>query len=282
MTEREKLSEPEKNKIKNTFHTLIDSAVIIALATALLYIVSFFYLKGFYSYYALVDIEIDFSIFKILKTSLEIFKSLFLLLIIYSLQAVNTSRMHKNPTLNVFFTSLWILLLVQLFIKLAIYSDKRFYHISYIILAFTLLGLFFIVNILLNFLPESKKEKISNFLNKGDKFSLSFLYKIILYLGLIYLIINFIPEYGYNEARTKKDYLYDAQNQRVLIYQDNEKSIFLPKTENDTFVRQYIIISTSELSNIILEHYEHEISFTAENDISNEEFELEETVISGD
>ena len=148
MTEREKLSEPEKNKIKNTFHTLIDSAVIIALATALLYIVSFFYLKGFYSYYALVDIEIDFSIFKILKTSLEIFKSLFLLLIIYSLQAVNTSRMHKNPTLNVFFTSLWILLLVQLFIKLAIYSDKRFYHISYIILAFTLLGLFFIVNII--------------------------------------------------------------------------------------------------------------------------------------
>lgn len=282
MTEREKLSEPEKNKIKNTFHTLIDSAVIIALATALLYIVSFFYLKGFYSYYALVDIEIDFSIFKILKTSLEIFKSLFLLLIIYSLQALNISRMHKNPTLNVFFTSLWILLLVQLFIKLAIYSDKRFYHISYIILAFTLLGLFFLVNILLNFLPESKKEKISNFLNKGDKFSLSFLYKIILYLGLIYLIINFIPEYGYNEARTKKDYLYDAQNQRVLIYQDNEKSIFLPKTENDTFVKQYIIISTSELSNIILEHYEHEISFAAENDISKEEFELEETVISGD
>lgn len=282
MTEREKLSEPEKDKIKNTLHTLIDSAVIIALATALLYIVSFFYLKGFYSYYALIDIEIDFSIFKILKTSLEIFKSLFLLLIIYSLQAVNISRMHKNPTLNVFFTSLWILLLVQLFIKLAIYSDKRFYHISYIILAFTLLGLFFLINILFNFLPERKKEKISNFLNKGDKFSLSFLYKIILYLGLVYLIINFIPEYGYNEARSKKDYLYDAQNQRVLIYQDNEKSIFLPKTENDTFVKQYIIISTSELSNIILEHYEHEISFTAENDISKEEFELEETVISGD
>ena len=37
-----------------------------------------------------------------------------------------------------------------------------------------------------------------------------------------------------------------------------------------------------ELSNIILEHYEHEISFTTENDISKEEFELEETVISGD
>ena len=76
--------------------------------------------------------------------------------------------------------------------------------------------------------------------------------------------------------------MYDSTNQRVLIYQDNEKSIFIPKTEDDTFEKKYIMISSSELANIILEHYEHEISFTTENDISKEEFELEETVISGD
>ncbi len=37
--------------VKNVFRTLTDSAIIISIITAILYFVSFFYLKGFYSYY---------------------------------------------------------------------------------------------------------------------------------------------------------------------------------------------------------------------------------------
>ena len=63
------------------------------------------------------------------------------------------------------------------------------------------------------------------------------------------------------QSKIKKDYLYDSTNQRVLIYQDNEKSIFIPKTEDDTFEKKYIIVSSAELSELVFEHYEKEISF---------------------
>lgn len=268
--------------IRNVFRTLTDSAIIISIITALLYFVSFFYLKGFYSYYGLIDIEIDFSIFRILKTCLDIFQKLFPWILIYSFLALGIAKTQKNSSISNFFITLWMFLLFLIFVRTARYSTDNTIHITYTILAFALIGLFIIAYVMINLLPDKITDKVSNLFNNKTETSLHFVYKILIILNSLMIITNFIPKYGFNEAKIKKDYLYDSTNQRVLIYQDNEKSIFLPKTEKDTFVKQYIIISTSELSNIILEHYEHEISFTAENDISKEEFELEETVISGD
>lgn len=268
--------------IRNVFRTLTDSAIIISIITALLYFVSFFYLKGFYSYYGLIDIEIDFSIFRILKTCLGIFQKVFPWILIYSFLALGIAKTQKNSSISNFFITLWMFLLFLIFVRTARYSTDNTLHIAYTILAFALIGLFIIAYVMINLLPDKITDKVSNLFNNKTETSLHFVYKILIILNSLMIITNFIPKYGFNEAKIKKDYLYDSTNQRVLIYQDNEKSIFLPKTENDTFVKQYIIISTSELSNIILEHYEHEISFTAENDISKEEFELEETVISGD
>lgn len=268
--------------IKSSFRTLIDSAVIIAVITGVLYIVSFFYLKGFYRYYGLIDIEIDLSIFRMLKICFGILKSIFLGILIYALQSLNIVLTKEKPTIGNFFFTLWIWISFNLLIEYAKYINHPVLRILCLIGAFLLVVIFILLPVIFRLLPEKKKTRILSFFNKRKKMSLSYIYKILAILFSIYLIIDLIPKYGFNEARIKKDYLYDSLNQRILIYQDNEKAVFLPKNEDDTFEKKYIIVSSAELSNIILEHYEHEISFTAENDISKEEFELEETVISGD
>lgn len=268
---KEKESENIKSKeaiIKNSFCSLIDSAVIIAIITGVLYIVSFFYLKGFYNYYGLIDIEIDFSIFRILKTCLEIFKHIFLWIIIYSVQSLNITITKEKPTVENFITNIWILLLSLFFIEKSTYSDNSSLHILYAICSFLIIFLFILVPIVFRLLPNKAKERMPFVITKKTSFSLSYIYKIIAFLGSLYLIIDFIPNYGFNEAKYKKDYLYDSANKRILIYQDNEKSIFLQKNSDDTFRKNYIIISTSELSNIILEHYEKEISFSQEIETS--------------
>lgn len=248
--------------IRNVFRTLTDSAIIISIITALLYFVSFFYLKGFYSYYGLIDIEIDFSIFRILKTCLDIFQKLFPWILIYSFLALGIAKTQKNSSISNFFITLWMFLLFLIFVRTARYSTDNTLHITYTILAFALIGLFIIAYVMINLLPDKITDKVSNYLNSKSKDSFYYVYKVIIILNSLMIITNFIPNYGFNEAKIKKDYLYDSTNQRVLIYQDNEKSIFLPKTENDTFVKQYIIISTSELSEVILNHYKKDITFS--------------------
>ncbi|MBO4859048.1 MAG: hypothetical protein J5527_11105 [Treponema sp.] len=124
--EVETLNEITSNeKIKPLISTLIDSAVIIAIITGLLYLVSFFYLKGFYSYYGLIDITIDFSIFRILKICLEIFCSLLSWVVVYSLFAIFIARLQDNPNIGTFFSVLWIYLLCMLFLRTAKYEVEE-------------------------------------------------------------------------------------------------------------------------------------------------------------
>lgn len=267
-----KNSNNSSNEIfKNVFRTLTDSAIIISITTAALYFVSFFYLKGFYSYYGLIDLEIDFSIFRILKTCLEIFQSLFSWVVIFSLVSLGMTALENNPDFKSFCNNLWIFLLFSIFFKTSRYTTDSFFHIFYTVLAFSLISLVILAYILINILPDKATKKVSSFLDRrNNNNSLHYIYKIIIFINSLLIIINFIPKYGYNEARIKKDYLYDAQNQRVLIYQDNEKSIFLPKNKDDTFEKKYVIVSSSELSNIVFEHYEKEIVFDPKNEILRE------------
>lgn len=247
--------------LKSSFRTLIDSAIILAIITGVLYVVSFFYLKGFYSYYGLVDIEIDLSIFRMLKICLGIFKSIFLGILIYALQSLNIALTKEKPTVENFFFTLWIWISFNLLIEYAKYIDHPILRILCIIGAGLLVVVFILFPIILNLLPEKIKTKIISFITIREKVTLSYIYKILAILFSIYLIIDLIPKYGFNEAKIKKDYLYDFTNQRVLIYQDNEKTVFLPMNEDDTFEKKYIIVRSAELSNIIFEHYEKEIVF---------------------
>lgn len=268
--------------IKSSFRTLIDSAVIIAVITGVLYIVSFFYLKGFYSYYGLIDIEIDLSIFRMLKICLEIIKSILPGILIYALQSLNIALTKEKPTIGNFFFTLWIWISFNLLIEYAKCINDSVIKIFCLIGAVLLVVVFLLFPIIFRLLPEKNKPRILSFLTRGKKLSLSYIYKILAILFSIYLIIDLIPKYGFNEAKIKKDYLYDSTNQRILIYQDNEKTVFLPKNEDDTFEKKYIIISSSELSNIILEHYEHEITINPKEIIPEIKTEAEETVLAGE
>ncbi len=256
-------NKPSPNEIvRNVFRTLTDSAIIISIITALLYFVSFFYLKGFYSYYGLIDIEIDFSIFRILKTCLGIFQKVFPWILIYSFLALGIAKTQKNSSISNFFITLWMFFLFLIFVRTARYSTDNTLHIAYTILAFALIGLFIIAHVMINLLPDKITDKVSNYLNSKSKDSLYYVYKVIIILNSLMIITNFIPNYGFNEAKNKKDYLYDSTNQRVLIYQDNEKSVFLPKNEDNSFEKKYIIVSSAELSEVILNHYEKNITFS--------------------
>ena len=251
--------------IKSSFRTLIDSAVIIAVITGILYIVSFFYLKGFYSYYGLIDIEIDLSIFRMLKICLGILKSIFLGILIYALQSLNIVLTKEKPTIGNFFFTLWIWISFNLLIEYAKYINHPVLRIFCLIGAFLLVVVFILLPVIFRLLPEKKKTRVLSFLTRGKKQTLSYIYKILAILFSIYLIIDLIPKYGFNEARIKKDYLYDSSNQRILIYQDNEKAVFLPKNEDDTFEKKYIIVSSAELSELVFEHYEKEVIFIPRN-----------------
>lgn len=263
-----KLGDNDKNSsskdeiVKNSFRSLIDSAVILAIITGVLYIVSFFYLNGFYSYYGLIDIEIDLSIFRMLKICLGIFKSIFFIIIIYALQSLNIALTKEKPTIENFFFILWIWISFNLLLEYSKYINNSVQRIFCLIGAVLLIVVFILLPIVFRLLSEKYKTRILSFLTRGKKVSISYLYKILAILFSIYLIIDLIPKYGFNEAKNKKDYLYDSTNQRVLIYQDNEKSVFIPKNEDDTFEKKYIIISNSELSEVILNHYKKDIIFS--------------------
>lgn len=272
--------QPKNETIKSPFRALFDSAVIIGIITGILYIVSFFYLKGFYNYYGLIDIEIDFSIYRILKTCLEIFKHIFLWIIIYSIQALNITRTKEKPTVENFIENIWIFLLSLFFIEKSTYSENSILRVLYAIGSFLIMFFYILVPVIFTLLPDKVKGKIPFVITKKTRFSLSYIYKIIAFLGSLYLIIDFIPNYGFNEARTKKDYLYDSKNQRILIYQDNEKSVFLPKNEDNTFEKKYIIVSSAELSELIFEHYENEVMFVPKIDNLEENQNMQDEEIN--
>lgn len=274
-------NEQLKNEaIRSSFRALIDSAVIIAMITGIIYGVSFFYLRGFYSYYGLIDIEINLSIFRMLKICLGIIKSILPGILIYALQSLNIVLTKEKPTIGNFFFTLWIWISFNLLIEYAKYINHPVLRILCLIGAVLLVVVFLLFPIIFRLLPEKNKPRILSFSTRGKKLSLSYIYKILAILFSIYLIIDLIPKYGFNEAKVKKDYLYDSSNQRILIYQDNEKSIFLPKNKDDTFEKKYVIVSSSELSNIVFEHYEKEIVFDPKNDILRETPNLQDKQIN--
>lgn len=198
----DKLSSNEM--VRNVFRTLTDSAIIISIITALLYFVSFFYLKGFFSYYGLIDIEIDFSIFRILKTCLDIFQKVFPWILIYSFLSLGITKTQKNSSISNFFITLWMFLLFLIFVRTARYSSDNSLHIAYTILAFALIGLFIIAHLIINLLPDKITDKVSNLFNNKTETSLHFVYKILIILNSLMIITNFIPKYGFNEAKIKK------------------------------------------------------------------------------
>ena len=85
-----------------------------------MYLISYLYLKGFYSYYGLIDLEIDFTLFRVLKTCIEIFISLLGWIIIYLIISIPLAKCLNNDNENFVWTVLFFLMICLLFIRTAI------------------------------------------------------------------------------------------------------------------------------------------------------------------
>lgn len=255
-----------ENTTKKVISTFLDSAIILAISSCIIYIVAFLFLKGFYSFYGLTDIEINMSLFNVLKISMSIVHPLISWFISFFLISIAMAKISKNPNLQTVLSIVGIYMLCMMFISLSRYTTNKWEHNIYIALYWVITISMALIQPLLMILPDKITSKIYDYLEKRQKQPLFYLYKIFIIICSISFILSFIPQYGFNEAKIKKDYLYDFTNQRVLIYQDNEKTVFLPKNEDDTFEKKYIIVSSAELSELIFEHYEKEVVFIPRND----------------
>lgn len=260
--------EDQTEEKKNIFQSIIDGAILISIITGVIYLISFLYIKGFYNYYGLFDIEFDFSLFRVLKIFIEMIQPLLSWILIYGLLSIIINKALGNSDYKSILNILWFYILCLMFGRLARFSSTKGNRLYYTILFIALTVLFVICVIVVQFMSDKIKNKLSDSISRLENNNFYTYYKILYFLGAIYIIISFVPKYGFNEAKTKKDYLYDFQNNRILIYQDNTKSVFLPKLEDESFEKKYIFINTSDLSDIVFGHYEKEVVFkTNENDL---------------
>lgn len=268
--------ENKQPTIKSFINTLFDSAIVVAVVTSVMYLISYLYLKGFYSYYGLIDLEIDFTLFRVLKTCIEIFISLLGWIIIYLIISIPLAKCINNDNENFVWTVLFFWMICLLFIRTAIYTKeiklKTFYLALPIIMIIILIG-FLIYS---SKLSDEKTKKLNETIEKLYIFK-SIPFKVLGYLCWISIFVNFVPKYGYQQAQIKSDYLIDVENQRILIYNDSEKSIFLQNNNNNCEYK-YIIINNSDLSQISFEHYNNKIIFQDKSSLSTKSELLEKDV----
>ena len=255
--------------IKSFITTLFDSAIIVAVITSVMYLISYLYMKGFYSYYGLIDLEINFTLFRVLKTCIEIFISLLNWIIIYLVISIPLAKSLNEENENFVWTILFFWLLCLVFIRTAVYSKEIKQKVFNMSIPITMIIIIVAFYIWYSRLSDDKTKDLQKDID-NIKFFKSIPWKILGFLCWGLTIINFVPKYGYQQAEKKSDYLIDTENQRILIYNDAEKSIFL-KNNNDSFEYKYIIISNSDLSQITFEHYNKRIIFQNESIKDNED-----------
>ena len=255
--------------IKSFITTLFDSAIIVAVITSVMYLISYLYMKGFYSYYGLIDLEINFTLFRVLKTCIEIFISLLNWIIIYLVISIPLAKILNEENETFVWTILFFWLLCLVFIRTAVYSKEIKQKVFNMSIPITMIIIIVAFYIWYSRLSDDKTKDLQKDID-NIKFFKSIPWKILGFLCWGLTIINFVPKYGYQQAEKKSDYLIDTENQRILIYNDAEKSIFL-KNNNDSFEYKYIIISNSDLSQITFEHYNKRIIFQNESIKDNED-----------
>lgn len=254
---------------KSFITTLFDSAIIVAVITSVMYLISYLYMKGFYSYYGLIDLEINFTLFRVLKTCIEIFISLLNWIIIYLVISIPLAKVLNEENENFVWTILFFWLLCLVFIRTAVYSKEIKQKVFNMSIPITMIIIIVAFYIWYSRLSDDKTKDLQKDID-NIKFFKSIPWKILGFLCWGLTIINFVPKYGYQQAEKKSDYLIDTENQRILIYNDAEKSIFL-KNNNDSFEYKYIMISNSDLSQVTFEHYNKRIIFQNESIKDNED-----------
>ena len=181
--------ENKQPTIKSFINTLFDSAIVVAVVTSVMYLISYLYLKGFYSYYGLIDLEIDFTLFRVLKTCIEIFISLLGWIIIYLIISIPLAKCLNNDNENFVWTVLFFWMICLLFIRTAIYTKeiklKTFYLALPIIMIIILIGFL----IYCSKLSDEKTKKLNETIEKLYIFK-SIPFKVLGYLCWISMILG--------------------------------------------------------------------------------------------
>ena len=252
LIEREK---EERKELEGLRNLLFDSAIVISLISMILYLFSYIYINSYYGYYGINDIDIPVSVTILIKVISELFLSNLTIVLLAFLETIgiigffNLIRANLNikESIKVVFYSIYLTIFYTLTkdmpfgILKFISQVLRFFFNFYVVIAPIVI---FINRYFHNTRFVSKDSKVVHF------------FVVFSFIGLLGYGIE---EYAYNKAYNKNDYLYDKETKMVLIYQDEQKSIFFPISEDNE--RKYDWRNNEDLSDMELVHYYGKITF---------------------
>jgi|GEM_PF-4275223 len=221
---------------RNNFASLkLTDAIILAIITALGYLLSYSYEAGFLSFYGLESKFVELPLVTIISSSFGSF-SVFCMLLYFANYLFqffenksNIKNIIKTTKEVILFLSLIFLLLVCLS-KLGIIWDSLLFIFSIIELIFAILFLF-----IMQFNNSSNSKKNRDI--------------IVLAILITSSIYSFSFSLGEKYAETKKDYyVIDSMPNHVVISTYEDKFIIVPiDAEKKVFTRQYMLISKENL-----------------------------------
>ena len=252
LIEREKEENQELDGLRNL---LFDSAIVIAFISMILYLFSYIYINSYYGYYGITDIDIPISVTILIKIVSELFLSKLKIILIAFFETIiiigffNIIRANLNikESVKVVFYSMYVTIFYTLTMDMSlnvptfVVKGLRYLFYGYVLIAPIII---FINRYFHNTRCVSKDSKVVHF------------FVVFSFIGLLGYGIQ---EYAFNKAHNKRDYLYDKETGMVLIYQDEQKSIFLPISEANK--GKYEWRNNEDLSKLELVHYYGQIKF---------------------
>lgn len=270
--------------MKNIGSILLESSIIIAIITALMYIMGIAYYDGFYSFYEISGFKYDISI----QDMVNIMK-----LVVF----------HIFSYVSICYS---ILFLIMLFFKI----NKHLIHLVILTVIFGVFALmsapytrwaaiwviipiilhWFIYGIAIIYFKEGKTifdEDLTNMFINVSKTNPEFNIVIqkVLSVFLIIFVVYFVSStmysicyaIGEHQAELKDNYMItDNYNNYILIYQDNDKYIFMPLKDESTLSRKYIYIQTGNVDNLILTPYNQKLSLYIGSSETTEDTRIED------
>ena len=247
----------EAEELENIKSLIFDSAIVIGFVTTILYLFTYIYLDSFYGYYGINDINIPVSLDILVKIISELFFAnlkTILIAIVETMALISIfNYIQANLTIkevgSIIFNALYISTVSCLTSNINEGLLKYIHTISSFVGVYLFIPLVALVILLRRYFHETR---ILPRVIKATHFFVIF--------SLIGLLAYGVQEYAFCKAYIKSDYLYDEASNLVLIYQDDQKSIFIPCTPK--LEKKYIWKNNDELSGIKLSHYKGRITFS--------------------
>lgn len=271
--------------MKKFFNTLVSSGIVISIISALVYLASYYYLKGFYSSYGIGTTLISVSFTTIMNISFFYIVSFFMIVFIIFL---------IFKIIILFFDIHWIISMpiIVLFICMCFIITSFNYNLN-LVFAYVFMGIIIISWVpLFIFLFRFKSEKIwsnkirdfdnlfykrknyvlkkigfekvsnqSNHVQSGNKHLLlksnniiSVMFWVLLSLFLcVFLLGNIFYDMGKASAINKYKYSYSTNySNLIIVYQDPDKFILMPLDKaTNSFIESYTIVNIENIGTIV-------------------------------